>query len=266
MSLKRSWITTYAARENKKRSGITSTQAFGYGWSTHKRRINIDIHEGTYTEGVNLESLAGGEPKSASGFHFTGIGNVIWKSGEPYPTGCVSGYGACTFDNIHFEAESTGKNPAYAVHYEAGPISFSASNPGVLFRNCSFVSKGNAGIGVGMGKTNAKITFENCTFSGKDGKDIYFHNATSGGTDSNLITFRNCSAGLVYIFDAAKWRTDRTSKLSITFTDNDFARMLLDCGTRGVNANRKYPGIPAGYENFRIVNSSGNSNAAFDGE
>jgi len=223
----------------------------------------VDIFGGTYREGVNLQKLAGGKKRSASGIYFKGIGSVIWKSSADYPTGCLCGYGAITVENISFYADSKGSDPAYAYHYEAGNVRFPLSNPGVVFKRCSFRSAGNFAVGIGMGKKNSKVIFRNCTFTGARG-GIYLHNSVYEGSKDNLLGFSGCSAGLVYIFDAARWYADGISKLDLRFVNNEFRRLYLDCGNTGKNAGRAYRYIPKNYDNFDIVSSGGNLNKVFD--
>ena len=228
-------------------------------YSSNEIMAIIQIAEGVYMEGINLDELAIVSDETVSGIKFVGQGNVIWSSEERYPTGVLCGYGMNEYENIIFKA--IGEN-AYAYHYEAGPHTLTAGNS-TVFLNCTFISENNAGVGIGSAMYNTNILFENCTFKGMN-SDIYFHNSTFEGSDDNLLVFKNCKADSILIHDAARLWSNRKSKLNVVFQNNEFGKLILFAGNYGENAGEYYDEIPEWYDNIVMCDSYGNSRDTFN--
>lgn len=104
-----------------------------------------------------------------------------------FSSGCIKNI---TFDS-YGEGDSLDENgyPAYGAHIDNSH----SIGKSILFENCAFKSKRNAGIGLGLWKDEV-VEFYNCDFEGASNKGgLYCHdNAYIRNAGNGKIALRNC--------------------------------------------------------------------------
>ena len=94
-------------------------------------------------------------------------------------------------ENITFYAKDGGAEPqgwtAYGCHIEHNSLTDSK----LTFRNCTFKSDYNAGVGMGLRK-GCNVIFDNCAFESRDTYAVFFHDS-NGTAGTQNVMFKNCT-------------------------------------------------------------------------
>ena len=202
----------------------------------------ILIQPNVYYESLDLGKI--------SGLIFYGLGDVRIHSNQPYPVGCINGYGKNWFFNLYLQC--SGEN-AYAMHYEGGGVELESNATKTYFENCTFVSSKNSAVGIGSANKNTNLEFNNCQFAGAGWGSVYMHNSSYDGSVDNKISFRNCRGDVVRIEDAARTHANRSSILGVEFENNQFTVMSFYGGTQGNLANSTVGTIHLQSENIVML-------------
>lgn len=219
-------------------------------------RVTIFIGPGTYNESIQL--------LPNPGIDLMGCGQrvTVISSDAAYPDGALFSVGTGNYSNIGFV--STGTN-AYAYHYEYS----TDQTPGqVLFTDCSFTSRENAGAGIGMG-LNSSIRFNSCHFETTNASSgaIYAHNSVFANHPAQYLYFSNCFAvnnggGVPVVIDNAFRRgggatTDFSNMMYVSF-ENSNARTPSLTYRQSLTDTLHY--IPTAGDNVILLDSSTGSN------
>jgi len=185
------------------------------------RKVTLLLKDSQYEEALQL---VGNTNISMIGENQTVIIN---KTGDYYtPPMNYSGEGY--FENITFinnhDTSATYTIPGYALHCDS---------PGAgttKFKNCTFISKQNSSVGIGM-QQDQTLIFENCEFYKQDtgspynGGSLYCHNDQFSNVINQHLIIKNCyissDLGLAMKIDDANTCTGGTdSPMDISFQNN----------------------------------------------